>query len=288
MRPLLQNIDPLARGSMFIKEIKTSNLNDQFHFHNVHEIALILKGNGKRIVGDSIEHFTDGDLVIMAPSLPHVTYSGNDYFLTKNYQEVHALVIYFNPDWFDEDILSSTDFISLIKLIKNTERGIEILGDTKMKAIKALIKLKNSRGLERMIRFLDILDFVSKSDEYKYLASEGYSNSYAQNNLERLGEVYKFIMENFTDTIKLSDVSCIANMTPTAFCKYFKSKTGKTFSDFINEVRISHACKLFLDINLTASEVCYSCGFNNLTSFNNNFKRFTKMTPTEYKKKLHF
>jgi AraC-like DNA-binding protein len=94
-------------------------------------------------------------------------------------------------------------------------------------------------------------------------------------------------MKNFTDTIKLGDVSSIANLTPTAFCKYFKSKTGKTFSSFVNEVRIGQACKLIFNLNLNISQICYSCGFNNLTNFNRNFKNFTKMTPTEYKKNLY-
>ena len=94
-------------------------------------------------------------------------------------------------------------------------------------------------------------------------------------------------MKNFTETIKLDDISSIANMTSTAFCKYFKGKTGKTFSSFVNEVRIGQACKLIGNESLDISEICYSCGFNNLTNFNRNFKHFTKMTPTEFKKYLH-
>ena len=285
MNPLLQDIEPLSKGSIYVKEIKKPNLNDQLHFHNIHEIALILKGSGKRIVGDNIEYFTDSDLVFIGRLLPHASYIGKDYLLTN--QDVHALVIYFHPDWFNENLLKSSYFIKIMKLIKEIERGIKIFGNTKTRTIKALIKLKNSRGLERIIKLLDILDFVSKSDEYKCLASEGYSNSYGQNNVERLGDVYKYIMKNFTDIIKLGKVSSIANLTPTAFCKYFKSKTGKTFSSFVNEVRIGQACKLIFNVNLNISQICYSCGFNNLTNFNRNFKNFTKMTPTEYKKNLY-
>ena len=285
MNPLLQDIEPLIEGSIYIKEIKKPSLNDQLHFHNVHEIALVLKGSGKRIVGDHIESFSDSDLVFIGRLLPHASYIEKEYLLTK--QDVHALVIYFRPDWFNENLLNSSDFIKIVKLIKEIERGIKIFGNTKTRAIKALIKLKNSTGLERIIKLLDILDFISKSNEYKCLASEGYSNSYGQNDVERLGGVYKYIMKNFTGIIKLDEISSIANMTSTSFCKYFKSKTGKTFSNFVNEVRIGQACKLFLNINLSISQVCYSCGFNNLTNFNRNFKHFTKMTPTKYKNNLY-
>jgi AraC-like DNA-binding protein len=287
MKPLFQVVEPLIQGSISVKEIKTNNLNDQFHFHNLYEIALIIKGSGKRIVGDSIENFTDGDLVFIGHLIPHASYIGEGYTPVKNCQEVHALVIYFHPDWFDESILNTTDFLNFMKLIKKLERGISLLGNTKTRTTKALLKLKNTRGLERIIKLLDILDFVSKSDEYKCLASESYSNSYSKSDVERLSAVYKYIMKNYTDVIKLDDISNIANMTATSFCKYFKCKTGKTFSNFVNEVRIGQACKLFFNENMYISQVCYSCGFNNLTNFNKNFKHFTGMTPTLYKNALN-
>jgi AraC-like DNA-binding protein len=284
MKPLLQDVELLMKGSIYVKEIKTTKLNDQFHFHNVHEIALILKGNGKRIVGDHIEYFTDGDLIFIGSLLPHASYSGEDYTSAESSQEIHALVIYFNPDWFNKNLLSSHEFLKFNALMKKIERGIQIMGNTKAKTIKAIQKLEKSRGLERIIKLCEILDTVSKSNEYSYLASEGYSNSHAQVDVERLGNVYKFIMKNFTNIIKLEEVSSIANMTPTSFCKYFKSKTGKTFSNLVNELRIGQACKLFVDANLSVSDVCYHVGFNNLTNFNKTFKQFLKMTPTEYKK----
>ncbi|MEJ0103863.1 MAG: AraC family transcriptional regulator [Bacteroidota bacterium] len=285
MNPLLQDVELLFKGSIYVKEIKAPTLNDQLHFHNVHEIAWILKGSGKRIVGDNIEYFTNDDLVFISPMLPHASYIGQDYLLCN--QEVHALVIYFHPDWFNESVTNSSDFVKLRKLMKDIERGIKVSGEARAKTIKSLMNLKKGKGLERIIILLEILDCISKSDDYKCLASEGYSNSYGKNDVERLGEVYKYIMKNFTDIIKLDDIASIANMTSTSFCKYFKYKTGKTFSSFVNEVRIGQACKMILNESLDISQICYSCGFNNLTNFNRNFKHFTRMTPTEYKRNLY-
>jgi AraC-like DNA-binding protein len=286
MKPLLQEVAPVARGSVFVKEIKTYDLNDQFHFHNLYEIALIIRGSGKRIVGDSIEYFTDGDLVCIGPYLPHASYMDKVYTSSGGKKEVHALVIYFHPDWFDESVLKTTDFIKYTKLVRKLERGIKVLGHTRKKIAGALLKLQYTKGFERIVRLLDILDCLSRSREQAFLASESYSNSYNKNDVERLSNVYKYIMENFTQVVKLDEVAAIANMTPTSFSKYFKYKTGKNFSNFVNEVRIGQACKLFYNEDLTASEVCYTCGFNNLTNFNKNFKYFTKMTPTEYRKSL--
>lgn len=282
MKPLLRDVKSLMKDSIYVKEILSSNLNDQFHFHNEYEIALIIKSSGKRIVGDNIEDFTDGDLVLMGPHLPHISY--NNYVETP---EVHALVIYFNPDWLTDTYINSSDLTDFRKLLEDMNRGIKIIGRTKKKVTESMVKLKKSSGLERVIIILKILEIISRSKEYEYLASEGYANSYSKKDVKRIDEVYKYVMKNFTDNIMLEDIAAIANMTPTAFCKFFKNKTQKTFSNFVNEVRIGYACKLLCDENLSISQICFKCGFNNLTNFIKNFKRFAKMIPSEYKANLN-
>lgn len=285
MKPLLKDVSPLFKGMIHVKEIKSLDLKDQLHFHNVNEIALILNGSGKRIVGDSIEYFTNGDIVFLGPQLPHASYSGKDYD-SEDCLCVEALVIYFDPNWFTKEILDSPYFMKFKNIIEKMNRGIKLLGETKEAVIKSLIELKDMEGLERMIKLLSILEFISRSGEFGCLASEGYLGKFNPQDSERLSDVYKYIMKNFTNPIGLNDISSIANMTPSSFSKYFKNKTGKTFLNFVNEVRIGHACKLFCDGHLNISQVCYSCGFNNLTNFNKNFKYFTKLTPTQYKKTI--
>lgn len=279
-RPQLLDVKWLLKDSIYVKEIETCHLMDQFHFHNDYEIALIIKGRGTRIIGDSIENFTDGDLVLLGPQIPHISYikdeqQGQTFF--------HALVVYFHPDWFTESQLNSENLGKLRKLLDDTKRGIKIFGTTKNRITKKVAKLKSCTGLESIIRLLDILETISGSNEYECLASSGYSNIFNQKDIERLDNVYQYVRDHFTDEISLEDIAGIANMTPTAFCKYFKGKTQKTFSNFVNEVRIGYACKLLFDENLTVSQICYKCGFNNLTNFNKNFKHFTKKTPSTYK-----
>jgi len=281
MKPLLFDVKSLLNDSIYIKEINASQLADQFHFHNAYEIALIIKSSGKRIIGDSIENFTDGDLVLLGLHVPHVSYYSNEKSST-----IQALVIYFNPDWLTENHLNSPNLAKLRKLLEDMQRGIKVLGKAKKKVVKDMYKLKKGKGLERIITILDILQIISKSGEYKCLASEGYSSSYDQRGLKRIDEIYKYVLNNFSKKIKLENIAAIANITPTAFCKYFKSKTQKTFSNFVNEIRIGYACKLLCNEDLNISEVCYECGFNNLTNFYRNFKQITKMIPSEYKRKI--
>lgn len=284
MEPMLLDVESLLKDSIYVKEIETSILNDQFHFHNTYEIALILKSKGTRIIGDSIENFTEGDLVLLGPQVPHIAYYNHDQVIAspKAYV-VHALVVYFNPDWLTEAQLNSDNLSALRRLLDDTRRGLKITGDTKKKVVKHLLKLKGCTGLERIITLLNILEVISGSNEYECLASEGYSNSFSQKDINRLDKVYQYIRDNFMETIMLEDAAAVANMTPTAFCKYFKNKTQKTFSNFVNEIRIGYACKLLWNQNLSISQICFKCGFNNLTNFNKNFKRYTNMIPSDYR-----
>lgn len=277
MKPLLLDVKSLLKDSIYFKEVSLPRFDDQLHFHNAYEIALVMKSSGKRIIGDHIEDYTDGDIVLMGPHLPHISYSDG-----SGCSEVHAVVIYFYPDWLTETHTKSDELVQLRELLDDMKRGVKVIGSTKQKVMKNILRLKNSRGLERIIKILEILETISRSKEYICLASEGYANTYNEKDVNRMDKVYKYVMENFMDDITLEDIAEVANMTPTAFCKFFKGKTQKTFSNFVNEIRIGHARKLLYN-DLNISEVCFQCGFNNLTNFNKNFKLFTKMSPSKFK-----
>lgn len=190
MKPLLLDVKSLLRDSIHVKEIHAAQLDEEFLFHNACEIALILKSSGKRIIGDNIEDFTEGDLTIMGPNLPHVTYTNS-----IDSPKVHALVVYFHPDWLTESHLNSVDFAEFRELFEDINRGIKILGNTKKKVIRSLLRLKDSKGLQRIITILEILEFISKSNEYVCLASKGYVNSLTHNDIKRMDTVYKYVME---------------------------------------------------------------------------------------------
>lgn len=282
MEPLLLDVKSLLKDSIYFKELNLPYLNEKLHYHNAYEMTYMLKSNGRRVIGDNIEKFTDGDLTLMAPHLPHISYTDKDCNLSQD-NHVHALVVYFNPDWLTETYFNSPELIKVRDLFENLKRGIKIFGQTKRKVVKSIFRLKNSHGLERIITLLDILVVISKSEEYAYLASEGYMHLSNQNGLNRIDEVYRYVKENFKDKIALEHIASISNMTPTAFCKYFKKRTQKTFSNFVNEIRIGYACKLLCEENMNISQICYESGFNNLPNFNKNFKRYNNMIPSAYK-----
>ena len=286
MKPLFFDVRSLLKNSIYTKEIKSDKLSDQFHFHNAYEIALIIEGNGRRIVGDNIDNFSNGDLIILGPNIAHASYSDKKYHIVESSTKVNALVVYFQPDWIAEYHMNSADFAPLKKLLSQFKRGIKIEGRTHDIVQNLLLKLRNADGLKSFTILFQILFEISKSKDYSCLASTRYSNTYDENDIKRINDVYKYVMENFTEVISLDSVSSIAYMTPSAFCKYFKNKTNKTFTHFVNEIRINYACELLMNKNLDISQISIQCGFNNFTSFNKNFKHFTKTTPSTYRTKF--
>ena len=283
MKPLFFDVRSLLKNSIYTKEIISDKLSDQFHFHNAYEIALIIEGNGRRIVGDNIGNFSNDDLIILGPNIPHASYSDRKYHIIESSTKVHAIVVYFRPDWITADHMNTTDFTPVKKLLNQLKRGIKVEGKTHSIVKNSLLKLPNADGLKSFTILFRILYNISVSKDYSYLASTRYSNTYSENDIKRINDVYKYVMENFTEVISLNNIASIAHMTPSAFCKYFKSKTSKTFIHFANEIRINYARELLMNRNIDISQISIQCGFNNFTSFNKNFKHFTKTTPSAYR-----
>ncbi len=286
MKPLFSDVKSLLKNSIYTKEIRSDQISDEFHFHNAYEIALIIEGHGRRIVGDNVNSFSNGDLIMLGPNIAHASYSDKKYHIIESSSKVHAIVVYFQPDWITEHHMDSAGFAPLKMLLNQLKRGIKIEGKAHDVVRSHLLKLHNADGLKTFITLFQILYEVSKSKEFSFLASTRYSNTYNENDIKRINDVYKFVMENFTEVISLDDIAAIANMTPSSFCKYFKNKTNKTFTHFVNEIRINYACELLINRNLDICQISIQCGFNNFTSFNKNFKSFTKTTPSEFRSKI--
>lgn len=286
MQPLLLETNTVHRQTIFVKEINVKNLSNPVHFHNEYEMVLIIKSKGRRIVGDSIENFEEGDLVLIGPNLPHVMYNDQSYYEPGNEQPVSAIVTYFRMDWLNEEFIDSKEIHQLQELLQDIKRGIRVYGDTQKQVVQQLHQLLESSGLSRIIHLLSILNLLSETKEYACLSSIGYTNPHNQKDVQRINKIYTYIMENFTESISLEHAAALANMTSSAFCKYFKARTQKTFTHFVNEVRIGHACKLLFNDHLNITEICFQSGFNNLTNFNRNFKNYTKVSPTEFKRNL--
>jgi AraC-like DNA-binding protein len=282
-----QLIDVGVSGSknIHIKKVDEFFLDTPFHFHQLCELVWIEKSFGKRIVGDSIDNFEDGDLVLMGPQLPHIWQNDELFYRKKKGNRVKATVIYFPAD-FPLNLTDEQNILSPIQeLIKKASRGLVFYGVTRQKVSQILLALSKEKGLTKIINFLEVVDILSHSKEFRQLASISFKNLYEEKDTDRINKVYQFLMQNFYRDINLREVSDLCNMTPNAFCRFFKSRTQRSFTQFLNELRVGHACKLIQNETYSIADVCYESGYNNVANFNKFFKSITGFTPSKYRRK---
>jgi AraC-like DNA-binding protein len=282
MKPFFQKLVPLPEQSIIFMDEEKPHFTVPWHFHPEIEILLVVKSSGTSYIGDNITRFTDGEVCIIGENVPH-WWKSDDCYLESNHTDgIKALVIQFSKDIFNSNFINLPEMNAIKELLENSQRGIRFIGTTQQMIGKQIMKIFQNTGISRITELILLLDMMANTNEYCYLSSVGYSKTINTFDFYRFNKIHEYIIRNFTKTIKLEEISTTVNMCETAFCRYFKKHTGKTFSSFINEFRIGHACKLLLEENITISRACFESGFNNLSHFNEQFKKITHYTPTEY------
>ncbi len=253
-----------------------------FRSHVNYEIALIENCSGKRFIGDHIADFEGTELVLMASYLPHCW----QYYQTiEENIPAHAIIIHFFPDFLGSDIFSKPEAKQLKQLFSDASKGVLFSGETISKAKFIMQQMLFETGLVRASLLLQLLGIMAKSSSATTLSSPGCNiieNSYEANNINN---VFEYIFKNFRNTITLEEVAAIIPMSSSAFCRFFKSKTGRTLTAFIKEIRIGHASKLLLEENHNVSEACYNSGYNNISNFNKHFKEVHGVSPKLFMKR---
>jgi AraC-like DNA-binding protein len=278
----------IAPGNIFfVREIKQTFFSSEFHFHEECQLAYIIKGSGKRIVGDSVENFSENELVLLGSNLPHVWFNMERKLARSKKLSSISLSLFISPEKLTEHLQHFGDIEKIRHLFQKSKRGIVITGKTKMKLISLLKKAyKEKDDVGHIITLLQIVHLLSETNEYSFLASQNYSNHFHAHEKERMHSVYEYLMKNFKKEISLKEISGLAAMNPNAFCRFFKSRTQKSLMQFVNELRIGHSCGLLANPDETISQVAYKSGFNNVSNFNHFFKLIKKISPREYRKQL--
>ncbi|MEQ9581883.1 MAG: AraC family transcriptional regulator, partial [Arenibacter sp.] len=210
--------------------------------------------------------------------------SDNEGYAVEDSLWSEGIVVYFHEDFIGQSLLQKEEMIKLRQLFQKSFRGLDVTGrtaDTVRGMINNLIYLE---GMESVLELFKILHCLANTTESTILASPGYTNSLKEGDTERMNNVHAYVMKNFRDKIELGTVASLANMTPTSFSRYFKIHANKTFSEFLSEIRIGHACKLLIENKMNIGQACYESGFQTLSNFNKQFKAITKRTPLSYKK----
>ncbi|MEO1010761.1 MAG: AraC family transcriptional regulator [Bacteroidota bacterium] len=273
-----------SKETFVFKDAIEPYFNPNWHFHPEFQISYIIKGKGTRFVGDHVKPFEEEDLVLTGPNLPHLWRSDEAYFQKNSTLTTRGLVLYFDQELLNEQLLRREEFYAVKKLVQNSLRGMAFHGRTRTAVKRMLLDIGQKRGFQRIVQLLEIIATLAESKEYDLLASPNYANINKGKDAEKMYLIYDYVMANFKKHIELEEAALLLNMTTTSFCRYFRPRANKTFTRFVNEVRIGHARKLLLADNLNIAQIGYECGFNTLSNFNRQFRAIVKMSPHQYRK----
>jgi len=265
--------------TLYIQEYKGESFYEKLHQHKEIQISVVLEGEGTYIIGDCVGDFKKHDIFVLGENLPHVFKRDVSFEA-----ETKMATLFFKKNSFGEVFFELPEFDHFKNFFNNAILGYKVLSNKKQITL-LLSKIYQLSKYEQFISFLEILNLVSGADKRK-LSSLINLKKYAGNEGKRMSDIFQYSMDNFHREVSLHDVADIANMTPNAFCRYFKQRTNKTFVNFLIDIRIGNACKLLAKKNdFSITEISYKSGFNNLANFNRKFKALKGITPSEYRKK---
>lgn len=282
MGKVLTEITPLSEKDCFhIVERHKTEFTYPLHQHKEYELNFIEHGSGvRRIVGDSVEEIGDYDLVLIgAEDLEHVWEQGK-----CNSKDIREITIQFSTDLFNGELLSKNQFASIKRMLRRADHGLSFPLASIMKVYSTLDTLAaEQERFVQFLKFLYILYELSVSDGARVLASSSFAHTSRSTESRRVQKVKQYINDHYAEPLTLTGMADLVGMSPVAFSRFFRMRTGRTLSDYIIDIRLGYAARMLVDSTKNISEVCYECGFNNLSNFNRTFKAKRGYTPRDFR-----
>ena len=278
MKKLHNEITPLSNDDLFIVlNHPDAKFDYPVHYHSDFELNLVIGSFGERIVGDSVEIFSELDLVMTGPNVPHAWFGSQD-------EKRHVITIQFSEKFIDFPLLEKRLFKNIKALLYESRRGIVFSRETQDKVKEKILTLIKIQGFQTVLSFFSILYELSVSDR-RILTSNKFDSQeiVRTSKSRRIAKVCEYIETNYNKQIKLKDVATLVNMSESAFSHFFKKRTRCTFSDYVINIRIAKSCQLLSETSQTVAEICYLCGFENMSNFMRIFKKRKNVTPAKYR-----
>ena len=283
MKPQLLKISLPSQYSFSIRQDVVPYFYNRWHYHAEMELVHIQQGSGTQFVGDSIQRFAPGDVLLIGADLPHYWRCDAEYFTPQSGLQAQATVLHFRPDFWGAALLELPESRQLTLLLEKARRGIRLHGSVRDAVRRLLARLLNATDVARLVLLLRILTLVAATDELELLTSSPLPTPGNECDTERINRIYAYSLAHFQQAIPLVDIAAVANLSVHSFCRYFKAHTRKSYSRFLLELRVRHACQLLQSGSLSIAQVCYESGFNQFSSFNKYFKQIMGMTPLHYR-----
>jgi AraC-like DNA-binding protein len=278
MKELQKEIVPIVDEDLFIVlNHPNAEFNYPVHYHAEYEINLVIGTSGERIVGDSLTTFTDLDLAMIGPNVGHA-WRGHEV------QGNHVITIQFADTLVNMPIMHKRLFRPIKQLLSDAKRGICFPRPVQESLKEKILQLTSMHGFQTVLLFFSILYEMATSERYAIVSSHYDTSGTLQTTKSlRIAKVCDYLEENFKENISLNEVASLLGMSESAFSHFFKSKTGMTFTEHLNDMRIARACQLLSETDDTIAEICFNSGFNNLSNFIRMFKKRKGMTPNSYR-----
>lgn len=285
MKPILEHLPKKKEESFVVKHFDYPYYPTPWHYHPEYELVLVTASTGKRFIGDHICEFGPGNLAFIGPNLPHTYRNDEKYYQHRTKLRAQSIVVHFLESSLGNDFLSLPESKPLRGLFARSARGLDITGRTSRAVSEKMKELLSLSGLARWMKLMEILQLLSVTKEYRYISRTPVLG-HNEKESDRMAIVLDHVLQHFSSEIRVSDVARLLNMAENSFSRYFSRRTRKTFTSFVNEIRLNHACKLLTENRMSIAQVCYECGFNNLSNFNKQFRQLYQQTPLAYRKQF--
>jgi AraC-like DNA-binding protein len=282
MRAIFERLTADASRFFLLKRRHDPRFEFNWHYHREYELTLIVKSHGRRFVGDHIDGYGDGDLVLLGPNLPHTWCSAPAPPGARH----DAVVVQFPDDLLGPGRLDGLKLGPVRDLLDRSDRGVSFGGATAAVIAERMLRLDRLSPLGQLAELLAILDELSRSDDGQVLSSRTFVPQLRPEATHPIDRVCKFLNDRFLERIPLGQAARVLGMSPSAFSRFFRRTTGKTFTGYVNELRIGHACRLLMETERGIADVAGASGFTNLSHFNRLFLRSKKMRPSEYRREV--
>jgi len=284
MKPVHEHLAPLSSTELVaVERVQGKDFGCQWHFHPELELTLVLSGGSHRWIGDKISPLHKGDLTFIGSNLPHDF--RNDPIPGKRPKKVDAINVQFHPRFLGKHWLERAEMTPIQRLFQQAALGLEVHGETRDRVSGLMHKLLGANGPQRLILLMKILELLCSSQQLIDISSPGFCPEIHVNDRERMGSITTFIQQRIDRPLYLADVAKFLNMSESAFSRYFRANTGKTFPEYVNELRIARVCRLLAETEDNISEIAWNCGFDSIANFQKQFLRNQGYSPKAYRQK---
>jgi AraC-like DNA-binding protein len=279
MKPAYEQVTPRIESSITVLQLNQDRFDTAYHFHPEIELTYIKSSFGKRYLGGKVTDYKPGDLVMVGPNMLHCWQSDNEPLSNQ----AQAIVIQFRADFAGEAFLQLPELVKIRHLFEMARAGLQISGNLRTVISAKMELIVASDGFARLLLLMEILQLIANSEEIEPIDTESNQIFASSSETARFQKVFAYLIENYQQEVNLKTVARIANLSPNAFCRYFKNVTRKTLVEIVTEFRINLACQLLRNSEKSVNEICFECGFGNISYFNNTFKAITGHTPLKYR-----